>query len=198
MDQLKIGAVILAAGSSSRLGSPKQILQFQGKTLLENAIEAALNAHCFPVVVVLGAFEEKVSKVIELNNVEVVYNKEWEKGIGTSISAGVKFLTATCDTDALIITVCDQPYLSTEVLNQLTRTFATKKADIIASTYQGTVGVPALFSSKTYQALLNLEGNEGAKKLILSSRFQLKSIDFPAGSVDIDTPQDFQDLQKSQ
>lgn len=190
---VKIGAVILAAGSSSRLGQPKQLLQYEGRTLVRRAAEAAFAAGCDPVAVVVGAEREKVAAALRDLAVLIVPNEDWQRGLGTSIRAGVARLQ---EGDALLLLVCDQPFLSVDLLRQLIAAQQETQKPMAASAYSGTLGVPALFTRACFAQLLSLGDGEGAKALLASRPNEVAQIDFPPGSIDIDTPGDFQALQR--
>ncbi|MEO5718245.1 MAG: nucleotidyltransferase family protein [Chthoniobacterales bacterium] len=189
---VKIGAVILAAGSSSRLGQPKQLLQYEGRILVRRAAEAAFAAGCDPVAVVVGAEREKVAAALRDLAVLIVPNEDWAHGIGTSIRAGVARLR---ENDAVLLLVCDQLFLSADLLRRLIDDQQKTQKPIAASAYAGTVGVPSLFTRACFAQLLSLGEEEGAKTLLTSPPNEVAQIDFPLGAIDIDTPGDFRALQ---
>ncbi len=189
---VKIGAVILAAGSSSRLGQPKQLLQHEGRTLVRRTAAAALAAGCDPVAVVVGAEREKVAAALLDLAVLLVPNEDWERGIGTSIRAGVARLR---ESDAVLLLVCDQPFVGADVLRRLLAAQEETQKPMAASAYAGTIGVPALFTRVCFARLLSLGNKEGAKPLLTSRPAEVAQVDFPQGAIDIDTPGDFQALQ---
>lgn len=178
-----IAAVILAAGGSSRLGQPKQLLTFGGEPLLRRAVSAARDAGCDPVLVVVG--EKELPNVGALT----VQNTEWQRGIGTSIRRGVERLSSS--TDAVVLLACDQPFVAAPVIGQLISTHEETGKPIVASSYANTLGVPVLFDRSCFDGLLTLPDNEGAKALILSAGDDVASVVFEQGAIDIDTPEDF-------
>ena len=186
----KVGGLLLAAGSSSRLGQPKQLLEFRGKTLLRHAAEAMASSVCDPVVVVLGAEIERSATEIEGLGVTTCLNANWRSGMSSSISVGLAGLTEISpDLDAVLISLCDQPLVDAEMLNRFGQKFATTNADVIAAAYNGITGVPALFSRELFGELSRLDGDKGARDLI-RSRPDIKTIDLPEAAFDIDTPDD--------
>ncbi|MDJ0731409.1 MAG: nucleotidyltransferase family protein [Crocosphaera sp.] len=196
-DQLKIPIIILAAGSSTRMGTAKQLLPYQGITLLGHTIKIAIASVCHPVVVVLGANADKIRPEIDEDAILVVENPSWFLGMGSSIRQGILSLLQSSQTiEAAIITVCDQPFLSTELINDLVVTYHNSKKSIIACQYADTYGVPVLFQSKFFSELASLNEKEGAKKLIKKYENDVLTISFPQGVIDIDTPQDYQQLQQ--
>ena len=189
-----IGLMILAAGASTRLGAPKQLLSFNGQTLLRRVALAALESVCQPVVVVLGSRAETCEKHLAPFELDIVVNKDWEKGMGTSIRAGIEKLLKTDErADGAVITLCDQPFVSCEIINRLAETFYQTGAPVVASAYAGTRGTPALFSRTLFPDLMNLKG--GAKELIGRYSSETVSIEFPEGEIDIDTMEDVRRLK---
>jgi len=182
------GLIILAAGQSGRLGQPKQNLVLQGKTLLQRAVETALASVCDRVIVILGANGEVIRPTIDPYPVKIIHNAEWREGIASSIRLGIKDLRESAITSAILM-LCDQPFVSTSILNELAERGA--DANIVACAYSDTVGTPVHFSSVHFEELLQLTGDEGAKKLLLKHQETVTSIPFPLGGVDIDTVEDY-------
>ena len=191
------GIIILAAGSSSRFGKTKQLLQFKGKTLLKHTIEEALKASPQLTIVVTGAQADGISREIKSENVEIVFNKDWQHGMASGIVIGVKTaITLNKDIEKLIIAVCDQPFVSSAVFQQLFQKQNNSAKHIVASAYADTTGTPALFTERYFDALVGLSGDHGAKKLFETYRDDLATIDFPEGYIDIDTQEDYENLLK--
>lgn len=182
------GIIILAAGGSSRLGKPKQLLLYRGKPLIENIIEAATAVSESFTVVVTGAVPMQLS-------VHSCYNDEWSSGMASSIRKGLnELLKMQPQTAACIITVCDQPFITADVLSSLIAHHEKEGMDIVVSGYAGTVGTPALFSRKYFDELLQLQGDEGAKKVIRKYANDVFILPFPGGETDIDTEADYHRL----
>jgi molybdenum cofactor cytidylyltransferase len=159
-----VGAVLLAAGSSSRMGSPKQTLQYRGESLLRRA---ALGAGCRPVTVVTGAHSELSRRELDGLDVREVLNTCWETGMASSIRAGVESLiSADADADAVVLMLCDQPHVTAGVISGLVAAHCATGRPVIASTYGGSFGVPALFGRELFAELTRLEGAAGAKQAI--------------------------------
>lgn len=188
-----IGLVLLAAGASSRMGTAKQLLPYQGRSLLRYMAEVALASRCSSVVVVLGAHVDRTRSEIHNLPVQTVENPHWSTGMGSSIRAGVQQITAQ-SLDAIIVMLCDQPLVTSANLNQLIEAYQATQHPVIASAYADTLGVPALFSHPLFPDLLKLSPNEGAKHLIDQYRDRIDSISFPEGAIDLDTPEDYQQL----
>lgn len=189
------GLILLAAGPSNRMGQPKQLLLYQGKTLLERMLQAASGSVYEQVIVVLGAYSESMEKLIDPSKATIVQNNNWEEGIASSIRSGLTALIAGPNhIDAAVFIVCDQPFVSTALLNKLAQKMEETGTKIIASAYGGTVGTPALFDKSFFPALLKLQGHDGAKKIIMEERENMGTVSFPMGDFDIDTLADYERL----
>jgi molybdenum cofactor cytidylyltransferase len=192
------GIVILAGGASTRLGKPKQLLQYHGKTLLNHAVNEAINAKADAVVVILGKNADLFEGEIDKEQVLVVINKDWEEGMASSVRLGLDTLLKIKPyIDAVIFMVCDQPYVSSSVLNELiTRQQKTTK-QIVTCNYGESIGPPALFHKKYFRELAKLNGDVGAKNIIQQNINDVATIPFPEGKIDIDTEDDYDALKKS-
>ncbi|WP_439697664.1 NTP transferase domain-containing protein [Mucilaginibacter sp. AW1-7] len=192
------GIIILAAGSSSRFGSPKQNLVYQGKTLLQRAIQTALTSACCDcAVVVLGANEGEIRPNISDQQVNIVYNPDWQEGMASSIRLGIAQLMylEPLITSAILM-LCDQPFVDPLLLYQLTERKTENDTGIIACEYKNTLGVPALFDKKYFVKLMKLTGSEGAKTIINAYPDDVMSVPFGLGAIDIDTIDDFERLNR--
>ena len=196
MSKPSIAIFILAAGSSSRLGSPKQLAKINGKTLLDSTIEAASGSKADKVYVILGYDAKNISKTINTDEVQVLFNPNWNKGIGTSVKfAAKKLLVEIQDVDAAIFTVCDLPYLTSKHLNSLIDTFIKKNKSIVASSYNDISGVPALFDRSQFPKLLVIHDHTGAQPIISYAQPEdIVTIPFDKGSMDIDFLSDLDKL----
>ncbi len=188
-----IALVLLAAGGSTRMGSPKQLLPYQGRPLIRHAAETAVASGCDPVVVVLGCDVEKMRAALEGLDVVVVENTEWEQGVGTSICAGISG-AEILGCEGAILALADQPLVSAEIFQHLIEEHGETGRPIIASEYAGTVGMPAFFSREIFPKLKSLLPTEGCKGVILAHLEQSIRIPCPEAETDIDTPGDFQSV----
>ena len=189
MDNVAI--IILAAGESSRLGRPKQNLFYNGKSLVQHVADEARAAHLSPVVVVTGAFEKELTGRLHTEGLVVVHNPRWSEGMGSGISLGIDTIAEAGGADAVIISVCDQPFLSAGVFTDLLNARRHTGKGIIGSAYGGTVGVPVLYDKKYFAALKDVEEGEGSKKILHRFADDLARIGFDAGAIDIDTEEDY-------
>ena len=190
---MRVAAIILAAGGSSRFGKPKQLAIFQGQSLVRRAVSAALAAHCVPVVVVAGAKVETIAAELSATSAIVIENKIWREGPGSSVRAGMAEIRRT-EVEAVVLLACDQPFVSTSKIEALIALAGTSSKPIVASAYADTFGIPALFTARYFAELSNLAVDRGAKELIISERKNVALLDFPEGAIDIDTPADYENL----
>jgi molybdenum cofactor cytidylyltransferase len=191
----KTAIIILAAGNSSRLGRPKQLLLFQGKTLLSHVVAEAVKASLAPVVVVTGAYRPEIEASLLGQPVVLAYNAHWEKGMGGGIVAGLhKALLIEPHAHAVIVAVCDQPYISAELFQALIGKQSISGKGFVACRYADTMGTPVLFSQRYFNELSALTGNAGAKQLLKRYPDEVAEIPFPKGGIDIDTEEDLKAL----
>jgi molybdenum cofactor cytidylyltransferase len=189
----KTGIVILAAGSSSRMGEPKQLMVYKNKTFLQHIIDEAKNANLEPVICVTGYQAERISGSISGMDVSIVYNAHWANGMGSGISAGIKQLLYS-DVDSVILAVSDQPYVSSGLFRALIGRRNDSGKGIVASSYAGTLGTPVLFAENYFDRLKELNGDQGAKSLAKLNLPDVRLVEFEKGSIDIDTKQDYEKL----
>ena len=187
--------ILLAAGASSRLGQPKQLVEFEGVPLLLKSTLTALDAKFAHVTAVLGADAEVHKKIIAHLPVEIITNHEWEKGMGTSLKFGLRHvLKSRPETEAVVVMVCDQPLLTAAHLVALIALCEKTSSPIVASRYEKAIGVPALFDRSLFAKLLEIKDEQGAKAIIESHGNAIELIDWPEGKIDIDTPEDLKKM----
>jgi molybdenum cofactor cytidylyltransferase len=183
---------VLAAGGSTRLGEPKQLLTLvENETLVHWAVRAAREGGCESVCVVSGEDHSRIAKAVTDLDPVIVHNAEWSRGIGSSIRAGVNELTRE-NISAIILLTCDQPALDAAIIRALIKRHEESGCAIVASHYAGTLGIPALFSLDCYDDLRRLPDDRGAKELIASRKTSVAQIEFPAGAFDLDSPADLE------
>jgi molybdenum cofactor cytidylyltransferase len=185
-------ALILAAGGSTRMGRPKQLLRWQGRTLLDQAIDSACQILPGRVIVVLGAHAELIREAINLDSVKMIQNTDWKNGIASSIRLGIDALPASAE--AVLIMLCDQPLVDSAHLNTLLSSWQSEPDRIVASQYHLSCGVPALFPAAYFERLRSLTGDKGAKPLLAEFDPCLLKIPLAEAEIDIDTPGDFEQL----
>jgi molybdenum cofactor cytidylyltransferase len=190
------GIVILAAGSSSRLGQPKQLLEFQGSTLIQRITQIAVSAVKKPVVVILGANCSIIHSQLTHLPVRIVYNPDWSRGMTSSIRKGLMaMLYFAPDTDGVIFAVCDQPYITPDLFLEMISVGSKSQKPIVACLYNNILGTPVLFKKEYFDVILALKDNEGARKIIQSHPESVESVPFPLGIFDVDTIRDYVALQ---
>ncbi len=189
-----VTAILLAAGNASRMGAPKQLLDYGGKPLLRHAAETALASQCGKVVVVLGASASEVAPVLDGLPAESLLNPRWAEGMGTSIQCGVR-AAAESGAEAVILMLADQPLVTASFLDRLIDIHKESDQAIVSARYAGTVGVPVLFPRQYFSGLETLLPKQGCKGLILAHPENAYLVDCPAAEFDIDTPDDYQRLQ---
>jgi molybdenum cofactor cytidylyltransferase len=193
----RFGAVILAAGASTRMGTPKQLLPVKGQPLIVRTVEAALASPAWPVIVVLGAQAEKIRPVLARLPVLIAENPAWAEGMAASIRAGITTLRQFSRAlDGVLVALCDQPEFSAAIIAQLLDAQRAGGQGIVAARYQGRNGAPALFLREHFDALAALTGEEGARALLNGTPERATSVDLPALGIDLDTPADYAALQK--
>ncbi|HEV8515009.1 MAG TPA: nucleotidyltransferase family protein, partial [Cyclobacteriaceae bacterium] len=166
-EKVKSVAVILAAGSSSRMGQSKQLLKIGGETLIRKTTKEVIDSGVDRVAVVLGSNQEIHRKEIVDLRIEVITNSNWEEGMGSSIKSGVRYVIdhfPLCQ--SILFTVCDQPLLTSDHLKKMIHSFQIEKTSIVASFYSDSPGVPALFDRSMFEKLLEIDDKHGAKKII--------------------------------
>ena len=191
---MNICGLILAAGGSSRLGRPKQLVNANGKSLLEKVIDNSLKTDLQQVYVVLGANLDQVEPSINHLPVSIIKNERWQEGIGSSISCGIRTIQREGNYDAVLIMLCDQLHINPHHLQALIHAYLHKKASIIATTYGDQTGVPALFEQQYFTHLQKLSGDIGAKKILHQYAGSLHPIPFEQAIIDVDTPEDLKKL----
>jgi molybdenum cofactor cytidylyltransferase len=190
-----VAIIILAAGESKRLGRAKQLEIFNGKTLLQNSIDVAIGANVKETIIVLGSRFDEIKSEIAENKITILENKNWDRGMSTSIACGLSHVISTSPAiDKVIFMVCDQPYVKTELLKALIDKHEETKFPVVASEYVGICGIPALFANTMFSSLMQLSGEGGAGKLINQQRELVATVPFENGEVDVDRQEDIEKL----
>jgi len=191
-----IAILVLAAGGSSRMGRPKQLLKWKHTTLIGHAIETVKQLDILKTVVVLGANHDKIKPVVEQHQIEILINKHWESGLGNSLAYGISsILESTINLDGVIIMLADQPLIDVAFLNVILNNFEIGKQQIIASVYkEDKRGVPVLFDAVYFKELSQLIDDKGAKSILQKYTNRVISVDAKELVSDIDTLEDYERL----
>lgn len=190
-----IGAVILAAGSSSRLGRPKQLVEYRGKTLLQHTIDCVSELNFDPKLLIFGAHADAIRGKTDTHSARVVDNDYWSEGIASSIRLGLsESLKMKTSLDHILFLLSDQPYVHTELVEKLIKKHSAGVQPITACVYKDNIGVPAIFSKSFFPQLMNLKGDIGAKKIIVQNIDKVATVRFKKGFFDVDTEEDVNQL----
>lgn len=184
--------IILAAGELSRMGQPKQLLPFRGQSLLRHTAQTALATPFRPVVVVLGANADLLRPELDGLNVHIALNPDWQQGMSRSLQIGITMASSLTPYPlSLIPILCDQPFVTPELLSRLVEAGQETGKPIAACDYGGSPGVPAWFHHPLTAELLALQGAAGAKQIFANHVGEIALVPFPEGAQDIDTPEDY-------
>jgi molybdenum cofactor cytidylyltransferase len=188
----KVAALVLAAGASSRLGQPKQLVEYHGERLIHRAIRIAREAGASPIFVVLGAEYERILEVLTPSDgtTRILVNKGWKRGMASSISLGAAAAERAGADDLLVLT-CDQVTVTREHLTKLME--SSRREHVVASYYWERRGIPALFPDFAFHALQELSGDTGARDLLQDDA--VFTVPLSGGEFDVDTPEDLERLR---
>ncbi|NOR19856.1 MAG: NTP transferase domain-containing protein [Xanthomonadales bacterium] len=184
----RLAGIVLAAGGSSRLGQPKQLLQKSGKPQIYNVIKSISRFCGAGVFVVTGADAADVEAAITGCHVRIVRNENWQRGMASSIVSGLG-ACMDMDIDALLIMLCDQPHVSSNDVARLVESWQNSPSRIAAAAYRETIGAPAIFPAVYFDELMKLEGDTGAQQILLAQS-DVNEVEMPSAGFDIDTHAD--------
>lgn len=194
-ERADVAAVVLAAGASTRLGNPKQLIEMDGESLLRRTVRLAAEAGCAPVFVVLGFEAERMRPEPDGLPAVVVINQRWQEGMGSSLRCGMEAVSTLESKPAgVLLLVCDQPKLTAEHLRRLLEEQDGEPGRIAASAYGERAGVPAVFGLDFFAELLAIEGDRGARDVIRRHMNVVEAVPWPDGEVDLDWPEDLKEL----
>lgn len=186
-----IGAIVLAAGSSERMGQLKQLLPIGERTMVAHVTAAVVALGLAQVVVVTGARAGAVAKALADLPVDIIVNDSWAEGMSSSMRAGLQALRPHIQ--AVLLVLADQPALTADLLQLLVARYRTTGAPIVAPVYRGQRGNPVLFDRALFPELLAVRGDHGGRALIDRYREQVEqvAVDDPAVIADVDSPEDY-------
>nr|MDQ2997746.1 nucleotidyltransferase family protein [Chloroflexota bacterium] len=174
MSSNRVAALILAAGASSRMGSPKQLLDWGGQPLVRAAAEMALAAQLDPLLVVVGGAQGQVADALAGLPLRMIANPDYAAGQSTSLRAGIAALGQ--DADAVVVLLGDQPFVTAAIIEQLVTEWQTSGAAIVAPTYAGQRGNPVLFAHSVFPELLAVQGDQGARGVLAADRARVRLV----------------------
>lgn len=180
--------IVLAAGASSRLGQPKQLVHVGGRPALHRVVSSATGLAGHSVTVVIGSQANELSRLLAHSPASLIVNRQWEEGIASSIRCGLSALPAGCD--AVLILLGDQLAVTSDDLKRLAAAWNDQESAIAAATYDQHVGVPAIFPRTFFSELTELRGDQGARRILERNSYRLIRVPMPNASIDLDTPED--------
>ncbi|NNL15197.1 MAG: nucleotidyltransferase family protein [Flavobacteriaceae bacterium] len=197
--QSKIAILILAAGGSSRMGSPKQLLKWKGSNLINHTISKAIKLKAKDIFVILGANSDLIKSELDQNRVNVLFNRDWKKGLGSSISHGIKFiLKSDPELEGILIMLVDQPLIEYDHYLKLINSFDSDSKAIIATKYSDdNLGVPALIDEFYFKELCDLNSDSGAKQLFVKYAQNVVSVANHKANFDLDTLDEYEQLYRA-
>lgn len=195
-EQIEIISLILAAGNSSRLGQPKQLLAWRNQTLIEHTVQRQLALQPGRVVVLLGAHFQQIEPVLKPYAVDIIYHSQWEKGLGNSLAFGIQKIIPYPEWDGVLIVLSDQPLIDLSYLKEMVAEYRKHPEFIVATNYQGKPGVPAMIPKTLANGLINLSGDSGAGKWMQAQSDKVILMPQNTDTSDIDTLEDYQELLK--
>ncbi len=187
-DTPTLHAIVLAAGASSRFGSPKQLVRVDGRPLMHTVVSRAVEVAGHSVTVVLGANAAELAPLLGHTPASIVINREWTEGLGSSIRAGVARLPGSCS--GVMLVLADQAAVTAEDLRRLAATWRRQPEYLVAAQYGTTLGAPAIFPRSTFRDLADLRGDRGASALFHRNPDRVMRVPMESAALDIDTPED--------
>jgi len=187
--------VVLAAGASTRLGEPKQLVRLDGRPLLHTMVGRAVALAGHAVTVVIGAHAQELTQLLRHSPASVIVNRYWREGLGSSIRLGVATLPPACD--AVLLMLADQVAVSADDLKRLASAWKGQDTVIAASLYSGTTGVPAIFPRWCFSDLMGVHGDRGAKSVLHRHADRLVRVPMQNAAIDLDTPEQLEELRRS-
>jgi len=194
-----ISAIILAAGESRRMGQTKQLLEWEGKTVLQRVLDTLCNSQVEEVILVLGHEADRILKMVDTRRVKVVINQDYREGMITSIQRGLAALDEKVE--AFFVVLADQPGVGPDIFDRLVNEFRkiTPQKGIVLPTFRGRRGHPALFSAKYRKEAFSIKGDVGFRQILQEHPEDILSVEMETDSIlqDIDTPDDYRQQLKS-
>jgi len=187
--------VVLAAGASTRLGEPKQLVRLDRRPLLHTMVSRAVALGGHAVTVVIGAHAQELAQLLRHSPASVIVNRHWREGLGSSIRTAVASLPPACD--AVLLMLADQAAVTTDDLKRLASAWNGQDGVIAVSQYSGTLGVPAIFPRWAFSDLMSVRGDRGARAVLQHHADRLVRVPMSNAAIDIDTPEQLEELRRS-
>ncbi len=191
-----VAIAILAAGESKRMGSPKAFLQIEGETLLDRTIATAKSTNAQNIFLITGAYHNEMLQIANMAGIKVLFNEDWQEGMSSSLRRAIEAVGDLSNLKGLLVLLIDQPYVDRDLLKLLISKFEENPEKPITSFYKNVNGVPAIFPRILWNDLLEISGDKGARQL-LQKREDVISIPFPKGAIDLDFPEDFEQIKRA-
>ena len=193
-----ISAILLAAGESKRMGRPKQLLEWQGKTLIERSLESLSNSAADEIILVLGHEADRIKETLTALPIKIAINPDYKQGMASSLRRGL--LAMDPGSEAFLVLLADQPGIGPEIINTLIRAFqqADPKRGIVRPVYRGRPGHPVLIGVQYRNEALELRGDVGARRILMNHPEDILEIAVETDAVlkDIDTPAEYREYTK--
>ncbi|MET0983922.1 MAG: nucleotidyltransferase family protein [Steroidobacteraceae bacterium] len=190
----QVHVLVLAAGASTRLGEPKQLVRVGGRPALHTVVANAVSIAGHAVTVILGAHARDLTHMLLHSPASVVINREWEEGMASSIRRGMAAVPPGCE--AVMMVLGDQVAVTADDLRRLLSAWKGESSTIAASVYEGRAGVPAIFPSWCFSELSQLRGDQGARAILQRNMTRLVHVPMPNAAFDLDTPEDLVRLRE--
>lgn len=180
--------LVLAAGASTRLGQPKQLVKLGGRPALHIVVSNAVAVAGHAVTVVIGAHAREMTHLLAHSPASVIVNRHWEEGMASSLRFGVAALPPACE--AVLVVLGDQVGVNSDDLKRLASAWRGEESMIAASVYDQHVGVPAIFPRLCFPELMELRGDSGARLILERNSYRLVRVPMANAAIDLDTPAD--------
>jgi len=181
--------LIPAAGGSTRLGHPKQLVQIEGRSLIRRAAALALSLDPARIHVVLGAHRERIeAELAGLHGLCIHHNPRWPEGMAGSLAVGLQQVRPDCP--AVLVLLPDQARVTASDLQPLIAAWHDAPGQPVAAAYAGTFGVPAILPRTLFAGIMALTGDRGARAVLTAHRDELATVSMPNAAFDLDTPED--------
>ncbi|HKI05832.1 MAG TPA: nucleotidyltransferase family protein [Thermoanaerobaculia bacterium] len=191
-----VAGILLAAGTSSRMGKNKMLFELNGESVLRGAVRRALAGGLSPLVVVLGHEQDRARQELDGLPCQVVVNPDYEQGINSSLKMGVSAVPG--EARAALVMLADMPYVSPEMLASLIARYRSSEAPLVISDYEGVNAPPMLYDRSLFDELLSMTGEGCGRQVVKRHREEAEVLPWPASALaDIDLPEDYARVRDS-